>query len=433
MACEQLVGVCLILCARIHLLPRIRGLAVSDVKTGMGGATGNKGSVAARLTIDATSICFVCSHFAAGQHEVQNRNDDYATTLRKLKFPQGRSINSHDVVFWLGDFNYRISASGIDIKRAIESKDYEALMKYDQLTDQRLSGNVFQEFQEGALDFAPTYKYDTFSDDYDTSEKCRAPAWTDRILWRDEPTEKLVGLIEYRRSEIRTSDHRPVGAVFNLDVLKVDLKKCEQIFRDVVASLGPPDCMILCSISDYSVFPSELKEFVIKKLAELDIQCALATIEGQFLKIGMPNGALTLAALSMDGAEITANGLTKAISVQLRSPDWEDDWTLRLAPAFKREPSCINLNNIDGLSIVNLTIDEDEDDTLSLTSARSWNDLNYSRQSPKCMVFCSIYNIKHLMYFSGTTNLSTIVCCSYSSSTPTTTINNSNQTGKWSQ
>lgn len=43
---------------------------------------------------------------------------------------------------------------------------------------------VFKGFIEGKLDFAPTYKYDLFSEDYDTSEKCRTPAWTDRILWK---------------------------------------------------------------------------------------------------------------------------------------------------------------------------------------------------------------------------------------------------------
>ena len=46
------------------------------------------------------------------------------------------------------------------------------------------AGNVFSGFQEGPVDFAPTYKYDLFSDDYDTSEKQRIPAWTDRVLWR---------------------------------------------------------------------------------------------------------------------------------------------------------------------------------------------------------------------------------------------------------
>ena len=43
---------------------------------------------------------------------------------------------------------------------------------------------MFRAFIEGKIAFAPTYKYDLFSDDYDTSEKMRIPAWTDRVLWR---------------------------------------------------------------------------------------------------------------------------------------------------------------------------------------------------------------------------------------------------------
>lgn len=55
---------------------------------GMGGATGNKGSVAMSITIHSTTFCFVCSHLAAGQNEVRDRNDDYMVALRKIKFPQ---------------------------------------------------------------------------------------------------------------------------------------------------------------------------------------------------------------------------------------------------------------------------------------------------------------------------------------------------------
>uniref|UniRef100_A0A4W5LST3 phosphoinositide 5-phosphatase n=3 Tax=Salmoninae TaxID=504568 RepID=A0A4W5LST3_9TELE len=92
---------------------------------------------------------------------------------------------------------------------------------------------VFRGFIEGNLDFAPTYKYDLFSDDYDTSEKCRTPAWTDRCLWKrrkwnfDKTAEEMnmvgpVGEAEeqqqypwspgelkyYGRAELKTSDHR---------------------------------------------------------------------------------------------------------------------------------------------------------------------------------------------------------------------------------
>lgn len=94
-----------------------------------------------------------------------------------------------------------------------------------------LEFQVFNGFNEGPLLFSPTYKYDTFrldkldlilykseflSDDYDTSEKCRSPAWTDRILWSSDFT--TVELVQYNRVELKTSDHRPVFALFRVHV-----------------------------------------------------------------------------------------------------------------------------------------------------------------------------------------------------------------------
>ena len=54
---------------------------------------------------------------------------------------------------------------------------------------------MFRAYIEGKILFAPTYKYDLFSDDYDTSEKMRIPAWTDRVLWRR------------RKPRYKSSDH----------------------------------------------------------------------------------------------------------------------------------------------------------------------------------------------------------------------------------
>uniref|UniRef100_A0A8D3CWP7 phosphoinositide 5-phosphatase n=1 Tax=Scophthalmus maximus TaxID=52904 RepID=A0A8D3CWP7_SCOMX len=268
LASEQLVGVCLFVFIRPQHAPFIRDVAVDTVKTGMGGATGNKGGVAIRLLFHTTSICFVCSHFAAGQSQVKERNDDYSEITRRLSFPMGRLLYSHDYVFWCGDFNYRINLPNEEVKELIKQQSWDALTAGDQLLDQKNAGLVFRGFIEGKLDFAPTYKYDLFSEDYDTSEKCRTPAWTDRILWKrrkwnfdktalslllcisDDPDNPWSpgALKYYGRAELKTSDHRPVVAIMDVDILEVDPEARHQVYKDVIALQGPPDGTILVSL-----------------------------------------------------------------------------------------------------------------------------------------------------------------------------------------
>uniref|UniRef100_A0AAX7TR72 phosphoinositide 5-phosphatase n=1 Tax=Astatotilapia calliptera TaxID=8154 RepID=A0AAX7TR72_ASTCA len=281
LASEQLVGVCLFVFIRPQHAPFIRDVAVDTVKTGMGGATGNKGGVAIRLLFHTTSICFVCSHFAAGQSQVKERNDDYNEITRRLSFPMGRLLYSHDYVFWCGDFNYRISLPNEEVKDLIKQQNWDALTAGDQLLDQK---NVFRGFIEGKLDFAPTYKYDLFSEDYDTSEKCRTPAWTDRILWKrrkwnfdktdsDDDVEQTWSpgtLKYYGRAELKTSDHRPVVAVIDVDILEVDPEARHQVYKDVIARQGPPDGTILvslCSSGPDDYFDDALIDELLEKFA----------------------------------------------------------------------------------------------------------------------------------------------------------------------
>lgn len=85
-AYTQLVGVCLYVFVRSSLAARVREVMVDQVKTGLGGTTGNKGTVGISLSLGASSLCFLCSHFAAGQSQVAERNNDYSEAVKKISF-----------------------------------------------------------------------------------------------------------------------------------------------------------------------------------------------------------------------------------------------------------------------------------------------------------------------------------------------------------
>lgn len=62
-------------------------MSVSRVKTGLAGTSGNKGGVALRFTYYNSSLCFVCSHFAAHQGQIKQRNDDFKQIYENTQFP----------------------------------------------------------------------------------------------------------------------------------------------------------------------------------------------------------------------------------------------------------------------------------------------------------------------------------------------------------
>lgn len=82
--------------------------------------------------------------------------------------------------------------------------------------------------KEGFLDFKPTFKYDKECDVYDTSKKMRVPSWTDRVLYKPDNCK----LRYYGRRENRFSDHRPVLALFECRVKKVNQVLKEQIKQE---------------------------------------------------------------------------------------------------------------------------------------------------------------------------------------------------------
>uniref|UniRef100_G1QU91 Synaptojanin-1 n=1 Tax=Nomascus leucogenys TaxID=61853 RepID=G1QU91_NOMLE len=346
LASEQLVGVCLFVFIRPQHAPFIRDVAVDTVKTGMGGATGNKGAVAIRMLFHTTSLCFVCSHFAAGQSQVKERNEDFVEIARKLSFPMVRCCFSHDYVFWCGDFNYRIDLPNEEVKELIRQQNWDSLIAGDQLINQKNAGQIFRGFLEGKVTFAPTYKYDLFSDDYDTSEKCRTPAWTDRVLWRrrkwpfDRSAEDLDllnasfqdeskilytwtpgTLLHYGRAELKTSDHRPVVALIDIDIFEVEAEERQNIYKEVIAVQGPPDGTVLVSIKsslpENNFFDDALIDELLQQFASFGEVILIRFVEDK-MWVTFLEGSSALNVLSLNGKEL----LNRNITIALKSPDW---------------------------------------------------------------------------------------------------------------
>lgn len=60
------------------------------------GIAGNKGAVAIRMDYGNTSFCFLAAHFASGQSNVEDRNNDFYTINEGLRFLRGKTIDSHE-------------------------------------------------------------------------------------------------------------------------------------------------------------------------------------------------------------------------------------------------------------------------------------------------------------------------------------------------
>eukprot|EP01132_Coremiostelium_polycephalum_P005133 gene5133-6393_t len=227
---EQLVGLYLCIFIREELVHLFREVQFQIIKVGLSGLAGNKGGIGVRLLFNDTSFSFVTAHFAAGQSNVDDRIRDYFEISNQARFGrQGQfKIDDSDYSIWLGDFNFRLDLMDGDIRRWIDQENWQALYDNDQLKKSLERKMVFRGYREDTIAFAPTYKYDLGCNRYDTSPKQRQPAWTDRILWKNNLNHDLRQL-NYRRHELFNSDHRPVSSYMQVLVTKVDKEKERQL------------------------------------------------------------------------------------------------------------------------------------------------------------------------------------------------------------
>ncbi|KAH9875981.1 hypothetical protein IAQ61_003446 [Plenodomus lingam] len=224
---------------------KIRDVCAAEIKLGFSGRVGNKGALVVRFFIDDSSLCFINCHLAAGQTQTVHRNNDAATIMESAPLPKNRSpsdcanyfvgggdgsmILDHEICILNGDLNYRIDAMPRNsVIAAVQQGNLAKLLERDQLllSRKRNPGFRLRAFTEMPINFAPTYKYDVGTDNYDTSEKQRSPAWCDRLLYRGLGRIKQV---EYRRHEgVKVSDHRPVSGRFRIRVKTIDARRQEK-------------------------------------------------------------------------------------------------------------------------------------------------------------------------------------------------------------
>ena len=289
----RMVGILLIIFVKDSLLHHITNVETKSVGTGFLNKMGNKGAVAIRFNFRKTSMCFVNSHLAHGT-DFERRNRDFHEICFRMSFMQNSTIEDHDMVYWFGDTNYRINPTfeRATIKSLLLEGKRAKLLEKDQLKEQQFAGNAFVGYNEGRITFEPTYKYDRGTNDWDTSNLKRTPAWTDRVLWKGDHIKQVWYQSD---QEMKISDHKPVSALFQSDIKFINEEKKHEIFNELFNNFNNQEYKQLPRVQltsteplDYNILHFDSVKFnepIIKKLVIQNI--SKVPVKFRFKKKGL--------------------------------------------------------------------------------------------------------------------------------------------------
>ncbi|KAK2711703.1 hypothetical protein QYM36_012721 [Artemia franciscana] len=172
----------------------------------------SKGAVFVRFLLHSTSFAFTCSHLTAFENRLLERNKNYFEIAKNLSSPYAIDLHSHDYVIWLGDLNYRLEMPKETAEKLAVHTNWPELLKYDQLERSREPDGISQDYQEANITFLSQEQ---------------------RVLVRKRKKNLTYNSIYYGSAKLRTSDHRPVILIFDIDVLPLDESKIQ------VAAVAP--------------------------------------------------------------------------------------------------------------------------------------------------------------------------------------------------
>nr|XP_021518252.1 inositol polyphosphate 5-phosphatase K [Meriones unguiculatus] len=206
----RMLGLLLLVFVKYQHLPYIQIISTRSTPTGLYGYWGNKGGVNVCLKLYGYYVSIVNCHLPPHMANNNQRLEHFDRILESQTF------------------------EGDDIPNILDHETVRrwGLCLYLQLFIAKSHDPLLREFQEGALLFPPTYKFDRHSNNYDTSEKKRKPAWTDRILWRLKRQPQVSPLVSslptsYFSLTLKSyvshmmysiSDHKPVTGTFSLEL-----------------------------------------------------------------------------------------------------------------------------------------------------------------------------------------------------------------------
>ena len=218
---------------RGDLAARLTDVTTTTEATGFAHILGNKGAAAIGVTLDhSTRLAFISSHLAARGTRIRKRQENYmeiCNGMKKLRLFDGKDsvewMHTYDHVFWMGDLNYRIdlgqpgTPEEFDkVLSLVRNQNLAHLQKADTLIYQMTTQASFVGFQEGPINFLPTYRMIKGAAGYNNKNN-QNPSYTDRVLYRSAPGEsKNLSLQWYEAAMgITLSDHRPIAAGFEFE------------------------------------------------------------------------------------------------------------------------------------------------------------------------------------------------------------------------